>query len=93
MKITRNLPKTKRVRADSLSIGDAFVEKLGEHASVYVLVSSNPHHFEVLTKRTKLSFFPKVFVDNLSTATLGWLKRGTMVVPVELELIVTLKEN
>ncbi len=90
MKITRNLPKIKRVRADSLSIGDAFVEKLGEHASVFVVISSNPCYLKVRTTRS--DFLPWVLVDNLSTATLGWLNRDTMVTPVNLELIVSVKE-
>ena len=88
MNIVIDLPKPKKVRADSLEIGDAFAE--GD--IVYVIISSNPDNLEVLTKGTKPYFLPRVLVDNLSTSSLGWLNRGTMVVPVELELIVSVKE-
>ena len=83
MKITMDLPKQTEVRADSLCVGDAFVED----GSVFVIVNSNPGHLKVRTKRS--NFLPKVLVDNLSTSSLGWLNRDTMVTPVELELFVT----
>ena len=83
MKITMNFSKPTEVRADSLKRGDAFVED----GSVYVIISSNPRHLKVRTTRSDL--LPRVLVDNLSASSLGWLKRNAMVVPVNLELIVT----
>ena len=83
MKIVENL--TKRVRADSLRKGEAFMDG----GSVFVVISSNPCNLKVRTRRKDI--LPQVLVDNLSYNSLGWLKRGTMVVPVELELTVTLK--
>ncbi|KKK96307.1 hypothetical protein LCGC14_2664070 [marine sediment metagenome] len=87
MKITMNLPKPERVRADSPKVGDAFMDD----DLVFVVISSNPYNLKVRTQRR--DFLPRVLVHNLSAASLGWLKRGTMVVPVELEVLVTLKEN
>ena len=86
MKITMNLPKPAEVRADSLRKGDAFVK----NNTVFRLISSNPCHLKVRTVRKGL--LPKVLVDNLSTATLGRFNRDAMVVPVNLELIVSVKE-
>ena len=83
MNIVENLPKG--VRADSLRKGDAFMDD----DSVFVVISSNPTNLKVRTRRTNI--LPRVLVDNLSSACLGWLQRGAMVVPVELELTVTLK--
>ncbi len=83
MNIVMNFSKPTEVRADSLCVGDAFVED----GSVFVILGSNPGHLKVRT--TRRDFLPRVLVDNLSTATLGWLKRDEMVTPVELELIVT----
>lgn len=85
MRITMNVPELTMVRADSLSRGAAFMDD----GSVFRVISSNPHNLKVRTTSTDV--LPKVLVDNLRTASLGWLKRGTMVVPVELELLVTLK--
>jgi len=86
MRITMDLPKPTEVRADSLQTGDAFVND----GSVFVVILSNPDHLKVRTKQS--DFLPKVLVDNLSTATLGRFNRDAMVVPVELELIVSVKE-
>ncbi len=85
MKITKNLPKLTKVRADSLRKGEAFMDV----DSVYVVISSNPDNLKVRTRQK--GFLPQVLVDNLSTSCLGWLRRDKMVVPVELELLVTLK--
>ena len=87
MNIVMNLPEPNEVRADSLKVGDAFMDD----DSVFVVISSNSYNLKVRTKRSDL--LPRVLVHNLSAASLGWLKRGTMVVPVELEVLVTLKEN
>ena len=83
MNIVMNFSKPTEVRADSLKRDDAFVED----GSVYVIISSNPSHLKVRT--TRGGFLPAVLVDNLSSSSLGWLKRDAMVTPVNLELFVT----
>ncbi len=85
MKITRRRPKTTKIRADSLGEGDAFVAD----ETVFVVISSNPDHLIVLTRKN--NFLPKVLVANLSSGYLGWVKRDKKVLPVNLELNVTLK--
>ena len=83
MRITMDLPKPKKVRADSLKIGDSCVDG----GTVFRIIDSNSSCLYVATRTG--SYLPKVLVDNLSTATLGWLKKDLMVTPVNLELIVT----
>ena len=87
MKITMNLPKPERVRADSLSDGDGFIASGG---TVFVKISSNPQNLSVKTRLK--GFLPKVLVHNVNSACLGWIKNDTMVTPVNLELIVSVKE-
>jgi len=87
MKIRKELTNGK-VRADSLSKGNGLIDVVGH---TYIVISSNPTNLIVKTKLTGI--LPKVLVCNLRTSTLGWFERGVMVVPVDLELLVTLKER
>ncbi len=87
MNIVMNVPKPERVRADSLQVGDAFVSG----GTLFVRVDSNSANLKVRT--TRKGFLPAVLVSNLNFNSLGWLKRDRMVTPVELEVIVTLKEG
>lgn len=72
---------SRKVRADSLGKGEACVAKEG---TLFLIIGSNSSNLTVRTRRTKV--LPKVLVANLNTATLGFLKRDLMVIPVELDI-------